>query len=235
MGKYAIADLTVEVELSGIYAERVIPYETDPDRPADITIRCDTKLILEQNPQLGSEDMARYMATGTLFSRKLLDFSGFQLHSSAVMLDGKAYLFSAPPGTGKSTHTAKWCRLFGATCINDDKPVLRYLDGKWYAYGTPWSGKENLSTPIRVELGGVAFLDRGEENTISRLEPGEAVGMLISQCPRFLNQTQMMKQLTLLDQLLRDVPVWLLHCRNDDEAALVSRAAMTGEGQKCKP
>lgn len=230
MGKYAIADLTVEVTLSGIYAQRTAPYETDPQRPADITLRCDAEAVLRQNPQLGSVDLARYMATGTLFSRRLLDYGGFQLHSSAVELDGKAYLFSAPPGTGKSTHTAKWHRLFGASYINDDKPVLRYMDGCWYAYGTPWSGKDDLSAPCKAELGGVAFLHRGEENTICRLEPGEAVGMLISQCPRYLNQTQMTKQLALLDQLLRQVPVWRLTCKNDDEAAHVSHAAMTGRG-----
>lgn len=33
---------------------------------------------------------------------------GFYLHSSAVELDGRAYLFSGKSGVGKSTHTRLW-------------------------------------------------------------------------------------------------------------------------------
>lgn len=64
----------------------------------------------------------------TLVCREILDnYDGLFFHSSALMLDGKAYLFSAPSGTGKSTHTALWQRHFGGRVqmINDDKPIIR--------------------------------------------------------------------------------------------------------------
>ena len=191
-----------------------------------MTVRCDPQKVLAANPEIKTPELAEYMGTGTNFAYQMLSFDGFQLHSSAVMLDGKAYLFSAPSGTGKSTHTEKWCRLFGATLLNDDKPVLRRQEGTWMAYGTPWSGKHDLSTPAGVPLGAIAFLLRGQENTIRRMEPGEAVIHLISQSPRYLSAERMEQQLTLLDRLLQEIPVFLLYCKNEDGAAFLSREAM---------
>ena len=189
----------------------------------------DSELFLKHYPWLGDLETAEYMGTGTWFARKLLDHDGFQLHASAVVLDGKAYLFSAPCGTGKSTHTEKWVRLFGAEYLNDDKPALRLINGEWIAYGTPWSGKHDISSPIGAPLGAVVFLKRGEENHIRRLEPAEAVPLLLAQVSRVHPRAQAERLLELSDRILRAVPVWELSCRNDDEAAMVSCDAITKE------
>lgn len=226
MKRYAIAGLQVDMEVQGRTLAQAVPYEAESAGQPDMVLKCDVEKVMQNNPGMTDPDLAQYMGIGTKFAYGVLDFDGFQLHSSAVMLDGKAYLFSAPSGTGKSTHTEKWCRLFGAQLLNDDKPVLRRQAEGWIAYGTPWSGKHDLSVPVGVPLGGIAFLNRGQENTIRQMEPMEAVAYLISQAPRYLNQERMEKQLSLLDRLLEEIPVWLLHCRNEDQAAFVSREAM---------
>lgn len=226
MKRYQIAGLQVEMEVSGRTQRQAEPYAVTAQTDADITLVVNSEQLKDIAAQFPDENLAEYMLTGTLFARKLLEFDGFQLHSSAVILDGKAYMFSAPSGTGKSTHTEKWLRLFGAQYLNDDKPVLRRGEDGWTAYGTPWSGKHDLSQPASAPVGGIAFLERGEENRIQRLEPGEAVPLLISQSLRYLNAYRMDLQLNLLDKLLREVPVWRLICRNDDDAALVSHKEM---------
>ena len=85
------------------------------------------------------ERFVHYMETGHQFGLELVRHNGVRLHSSAVAWNGRAYLFSAPCGTGKSTHRQMWQQLYGedaAIAFNDDKPALRLLeDGKWYAYG----------------------------------------------------------------------------------------------------
>ena len=52
------------------------------------------------------------------------------LHSSAIAVDGNAYLFSAHSGTGKSTHTSLWLDHFKdralKMCIRD-----RYKRNQW--------------------------------------------------------------------------------------------------------
>ena len=230
MAMYEIAGLRVDMEAVGRTARQAVPYLTDAPGPADLMIRCDPAVLLRQMPQCQTEDLAEYMWTGAYFARKLLDFGGFQLHASAVEYEGKAWLFTAPSGTGKSTHTEKWCRLFHARPINDDKPALRRMKRGWVACGTPWSGKNDLSCPGMIPLGGIACLERGEENRIRRLEAAEALPYIFSQCVRRLEAEQMDRHLYLLDQLLTQVPIWHLTARNDDDAAYVAREGMAWNG-----
>lgn len=227
MKRYKIADIQVDMAVSGRTLEQAAPYLCPSDLPADMTIALNPHEMLAQNPAVGDVDAAEYVATGIYFARHILDFDGYYLHSSAIVLDGKAYLFTAPSGTGKSTHTKKWVRLFGAHYLNDDKPVLRLVNGVWMAYGTPWSGKHDLSTNEGVPVGGIACLRRGEMNEISPMSAEEAVPLLMSQTVHRLYRDQVEAQLVLLDKILRDVPIWDLSCRNDDDAAFVSHAAMT--------
>jgi len=227
MKRYQIADLAVDMAVSGRTERQAAAYAAPANGPADITVSCDARSILSANPEYETLDMAEYLGSGVIFSRQLLDFDGSYLHSSAVILEGKAYLFTAPSGTGKSTHTEKWQRLFGATCLNDDKPAIRLVNGVWMAYGTPWSGKHDLSVPEGVPIGGIAFVFRSEENKIFPMEPAKAVTHLSGQSLWYLTREMLVKQLGLMDKLIRMVPVWELHCRNDDEAAYISHAAMT--------
>lgn len=214
------------MDVSGKTAKQAQPYETTNEGPADIVLRYDLDDLMKRNPHITSREVSEYIATGILFARELLRFGGTYLHASAVVLNGRAYLFSANSGTGKSTHTEKWCRLFGAKYLNDDKPAVRRLEDKWYAYGTPWSGKNDISSPMGAPIGGIAFLRRGQENTIRRLSAAEALPLIFQQSLRKLREDQMQQQLSLMDDILRKIPVWELTCRNDDEAAWVSRQAM---------
>lgn len=232
MKRYLIAGLAVDMEVSGRTEMQAEAYRVSANGPADITLRCDVRRVLELNPDIADMDTAQYMGTAAYFARHLLLHQGTYLHASAILLDGKAYLFSAFSGTGKSTHTEKWCRLFGARYLNDDKPALRLVDGVWMAYGTPWSGKHDLSSPEGAPIGGIAFLRRGQENSISPMSSVQAVHNLMRQSQWKLPMDQMQVQLDLVDDLLRTVPVWDLVCRNDDEAAWVACEAMTG---RCRP
>ena len=51
----------------------------------------------------------------------------YLLHAAVVEMEGRGYAFSARRGTGKSTHTKLWRKLFGARAvmINDDKPLFK--------------------------------------------------------------------------------------------------------------
>ena len=213
--------------VSGRTQRQAAAYAAPAQGPADLVIQCDPAAIAHQYPRLKRLEDVEYMNTGGQFSRGLLDFGGFRLHSSAITLEGRAYLFSAHSGTGKSTHTEKWTRLFGAAYLNDDKPALRKLDGVWTAFGTPWSGKHDLSSPQGAPLGGIAFLRRGETNSIVPLAPAQALPLLMAQTVYKLTADKMELLLPMVDDILRTVPIWELTCRNDDEAAYTAHAAMT--------
>ena len=152
------------------------------------------------------------------------------LHSSAVVVDGKAYLFTAPCGTGKSTHTKLWLELFGerAYILNDDKPALRLEDGVWYAYGTPWSGKYDISVDARIPVGGIAAISRSETNSIEPYSGKEAILDIMRQVNRPKDMAFRIKLMELLDKLFADVPVWKLQCNKELAAAELAYRVMSG-------
>ena len=152
-------------------------------------------------------------------------------HSSAIAVDGKAYLFAAPSGTGKSTHTRLWREIFGerAVTVNDDKPLVKIEDGKATVYGTPWDGKHKLSNNISTSVAGVCFLTRGEKNSIKRLQPMEALPEFLSQTFRPLTEEGVGKMLGLAMKATSEIPMWKLACNISDEAVKVAYEGMSGE------
>ena len=229
---YKIAGLTVNMEAFGFALDRARPYQIEyTDRP-DFTVGENWRARKERYP-LSDDSFCIYSSSAVDFFENILDHDGMLLHSSAIVMDGKAYLFSADSGTGKSTHTALYRRYYGderVRILNDDKPAIRLEDGAFYAYGTPWSGKTALNLNLRAPLGGVCLLERGEKNEIERIVPaGKALFRLLQQTCRFEDKAKMEKLMTLMDTLLRTVPVWRLKCNMDPEAAKVSYEAMSGQ------
>lgn len=222
-----IADLLIEVPEAGGMAPRCGDYLTNEQGSADIIIRADLYKT-EKYPNFDEHGVA-YMESCIQFCRQLIHFNGFYLHSSAVELDGKAYLFSGPCGMGKSTHARLWQQLHGdaAQVFNDDKPALRYLDGQWFAYGTPWCGKDGINQNKKVPLAGICFLRRGQENTIRRLSEMEASTRILSQTMRrFKDVERLDLLLSHIDRLVKEVPVYELYNKPELDAARLSYETM---------
>ena len=222
-----IADLNIEISV--LFSEnRLIPqsmdYLSDFDSVPDFEIKFTKDFLtkrVNENIQLPISE-AEYIWTGYEFCRKLLDFNGFVLHASAVAYNGKAYLFSAPSGTGKSTHTSIWKKVYGdkAVIINDDKPALRFNNGRIYVYGTPWSGKSNKNTNISIPLGGICFLSRGNTNYIEKADIKTATSLILSQTLRYPTPEFMNTLLDFLDTHLKSIPVFKMSCNMNDDAAV---------------
>ena len=228
---YRIAGLTVEMDSFGRTVKQAEPYRIQPPAPeekAELVIRSDWQSLKREQPGLSDED-CEYLMTGASFYRQLLAFQGMLLHSSAVVKDGKAYLFTAPCGTGKSTHTRLWLECFSdAYILNDDKPALRLEDGCFYAYGTPWSGKDDSNTNVRVPLGGICVLRRGAENRISSYGGKQAIHDILEQTIRPKDAGALGKLLDVIESMVLQVPIWKLECNMEPEAAYISYNTMAG-------
>lgn len=228
MKHYCIAGLRVAMDSYGRTLKQAIPYEIDINGEPDIVINAHAESLHRRNPHLSLED-CEYMSTGRSFYTQLMRYEGMMLHSSCVVMDGNAYLFTAPSGTGKSTHTTLWLKQFGdrAFILNDDKPALRFESGTWYAYGTPWSGKHDISRNIRVPVKAIAVVERSEINEIERYNSNDVIHFLLTQVVRPKNVEYRTILLELLDKLLTMVPIWKLKCNMNPEAALISYQAMS--------
>lgn len=168
------------------------------------------------------DETVEYVTTGALFNRFLIAHNGIMLHSSAVVVDGYAYLFSADSGTGKSTHTNLWLDKFGddAFIINDDKPAIRKIDGEWYVFGTPWCGKNNTNKNAKAKLGAIVFLERSEENWIEKENIQDAIKKFFKQTTRRLNYEENMdKVLSTMESMLSEVPIFKMGCDISENAA----------------
>ncbi len=228
MAKLRVAELNVEVDYKyPTLVKQAEFYKADFEKPnITVSISADSmKELKEENPHL-SEDDIEYIFTGAGFYEALLEFNGFMLHSSGVCVDGYAYLFSADPGTGKSTHTGLWQKYFGedkALIINDDKPAIRLVEDTLYCYGTPWSGKTDKNLNMRVPVGAIVFIERSVGNNwVKEITPKEAIPLILQQTIRPAEQDKMIKLLDVLDTLLRRVKVYRLGCDMSEDAVKTS-------------
>lgn len=240
MGKYRIADMNVLIENGGTKTEqRGEKYLYNYDGEPDIKLRqnkesfpkwynsyLENRGYLEQDFSIDDYIHGLY-STG--FSYKILEHNGCVLHSSAIAVDGNAYLFSAHSGTGKSTHTSLWLNHFKdrAIIINDDKPCIREADGEIYVYGTPWSGKHDLSTNQRFKLKGIAFICRSDENWIREATKSEAVSLFLTQTYKPTDKEHMELLLNMIDKIFNKVKIYKLGCNISDEAAKLSYTTMS--------
>lgn len=177
-----------------------------------------------------------YYLESLIIYKKLCEYimsnaNGILLHSSAVAVDGNAYLFTAPSGTGKSTHARLWRELLGARAvmINDDKPIIRFVDGDFYVYGTPWNGKHRLGTNARAKVKAICYLSRAEDNSIKKVEPQDLIIDVLGQTILPKDKEVADKVYPFIDKLLKSVDLYKLCCNVSEEAARLSYETMSGE------
>lgn len=230
-----IAELITEIPAEGGLATLCNDYlsENDGTVVPDVVIDKE-KFDYSRYVSLSKEDMA-YLEAGRQFNSRLLDFHGCYLHASAIELEGQVFLFSGHSGVGKSTHTALWQSVFGekAHIINDDKPALRKVDDVWYAYGTPFSGKNHINMNIKAPLCGICFLKQGEENRIRRLSSFEAAQKLLAQTFYKFKQTERLDDmLALIEEIIADIPIFELENRPEEAAVQLSYSTMISSAKE---
>ena len=237
--RYRIADVCFSINCRGDFTRRMCErYEINEQETAEFEISVSEEEISRENTTGAGEFQREYLESLAIYRKlceKMLDYDTFLFHCSAVEVDGKAYLFAAPSGTGKSTHTRMWRKYFGdrAVMINDDKPLIQVNKEEIFVCGTPWSGKHRLDTNKKAMIEGICLLERGTENRIIKISPIEAYPGLYKQTYRPKEREKMKKTLELLKQFAERIPIYRMQCTISNEAAEVAWDAMkpkTNEG-----
>lgn len=233
MNYYSIADIVIGYKAKyDKLKKRSEPYLYNGTQCAALTISLDYNELeksLSQYPLLDIETL-EYMRVGSMFYTALIDNGGFLLHASAVVVDGVAFCFSAPSGTGKSTHTSLWLKEFadkGAFIINDDKPAIKLVNGVPMVYGTPFSGKYNINVNTSVPLKALCFIERAETNSISKITPLKAATLILDQTIRPSEEELMDKLLENLESVVTKIPAYVLRCNISPEAAIIAYREMS--------
>ena len=179
------------------------------------------------------EGSLEVLAIHRRISEEMLSFDTFLMHGAVVAVEGGAYMFSAPSGTGKTTHVQKWLeRAPGAYIVNGDKPLIHITEDGALACGTPWCGKERLGENAMVPLRAIALMERAEDNRIREISFGEAFVPLLQQTYRPQDPEKMKKTLELLSRLEGRVRFYRFECNNmKADVFETAFGALAGRGQ----
>lgn len=181
--------------------------------------------------EVHSEDFLEYLAIQENIYNGVLIYNSAVFHAALISFDGEGVAFTAPSGTGKTTHIKLWRRVYGdrVECINGDKPLFTLRDGKFFASGMPWSGKEHWNCNKTVPLKAICFVDRAETNSISPLNDNrEIMRRLFFQLMMPKDDALMVKYLDFANKLVNTVPFYLLRCNMDPDAARVAHDGIFG-------
>lgn len=186
---------------------------------------------LEKKPVVNYKD--GYLETLAVYRKiatELLKYNAFLMHGAVVALNGNAYMFTAPSGVGKTTHTHFWLQKYPeAFMLNGDKPIIRVSEKGVFACGTPWSGKEGLNRNTILPLKGICALYRGKENEIKSVSFKDIFPLIIAQTYRPAEAAAIEKTLELIKALGENVKFYALKCNLDPNAAVVAKEGMADE------
>lgn len=200
----------------------------------------DHRIFLEMNPHqtcyrlLLPERHRSLLSSGfrmeDLLGQELLFLRSNRLlmHASFISYRGMGISFTGPSGMGKSTQASLWEKHFDAKILNGDKSVF-HLGQEIRTWGSPYAGTSgiyrNESAPTRA----IVSLRQGPENTIRRLYGREALSELM---PRMATVPWggewHVRGMDMAIELVNRVPVYLLSCRPDREAAELTRQTIFG-------
>lgn len=228
-----IADLNICINNKYNYVYSLCKeYLIDKPEKTDIEVSATEEQIDQELKDTGIP-VSRGYCEGVCIYRNLckrlpMEFNAYLLHSALIEYEGRGYAFAAKSGTGKSTHISLWKKAFGdkVRIINGDKPIIRYVNGEFIAYGTPWCGKEGLAVNDSVPLNAICFLERSAENSIVKISAADAVAKIVQQILTPSDLETLDSLFPLLDMTLTSVPCYVLGCNMDIEAAEVAYNGM---------
>ena len=180
-----------------------------------------------------SNEVRAFNMIGDAVKYAVIERNGFVFHSSTIKYKDKGILFSADSGTGKSTHTGLWKKYYGdlVEVINDDTPIIRFIDNVAYVFGSPWSGKTDLNNNVFAPLCNIVFLERGTKNELETLDFTEAF-------QRFSRQSFIMpfaplyhKYLVSAEKVLKSTSMIVLKCNISKEAVDTVKSFVEGNNE----
>ena len=153
------------------------------------------------------------------FSSRLLEKGAVMLHSSYIIHEGRAILFTAASGVGKSTQAELWRKTLGAEIINGDRSLIRRKDGQLWAFGCPFSGSSGICRDRSAPIRAIVTLEQGPENTIRTLTRRECTRFFLAQTTILRWKAEdVIATMELWDSFIQAVPVLRLSCRPDADA-----------------
>ena len=162
----------------------------------------------------------------------MLEHGMLLLHSSRVEMDGRALVFTAPSGGGKTTQARLWEKHMQARIVSNDRSIIRRAASEILTGGYPADGSTPVCDPEQIPVGAIVILAQGKENRVVRPQPAAAVSHLMSQTAADgWNGAQQAELMLLWADILERCPVYLLTCRPNEGAVRCLHSELKKEGE----
>ena len=160
-----------------------------------------------------------YTLTLAAICSKFSYFDTVLMHASCIDCDGNGIIFTGYSGVGKTTHATLWNNYANADIINGDKILIREINNTLYACGLPWKGSSEYCLNKKTKLKSIIVLRQAKENKLTPLNSSSATELTI---PHFFlpywDEKCTDNACKTIDKILRNIPVFLLECRPDEDA-----------------
>ena len=211
--------------------EKTPLFRIEPDAADLLKMQMELDAMDRAEGRLHVQRDQRYLenvAIHSLIADRMVDHDVLVMHGSALCMDGEAYIFIASSGTGKSTHARFWREVFGdrVWMLNDDKPMLRFMEDQVLVCGTPWDGKHHLSRNAYAPLKAVVHLTRDEKNYIEPMSKADAFQLLLKHAFLSNKGGNRVRIMELEKKLLMTADFYKLGCNQSREAAETAWAGM---------
>ncbi|MEE0875637.1 MAG: PqqD family peptide modification chaperone [Ruminococcus sp.] len=188
---------------------------------------CVNKIFTHANVYLSDKlrSDGQYEASNLLmqaYMYRLVDTGNIMIHSAAVNFNHNAILFCGSSGAGKSTQANLWKYYLHADMLNYDKPCIINDNGRFYAHGSPWSGKEALYLNEFAPLKAIVFVNQAKENRVVRLSPAQAYAHIYLHNYVYpVTQDIEKKYAAAVKETVAHMPVYELYCDISETAVEV--------------
>ena len=157
----------------------------------------------------------------------LLRYKCSIFHAVSFIFRGKAWLLTAPSGTGKTTQYMNWVQLHPneIIVISGDMPVLAMNHSRSIQVcPSPWNGKEKIGNAVSAELGGIIILNQDKSNSIRFADKKESILTLFSQFMAIPESKEEIRILSdMIQRIVAEVPIWVFSNTGTVESTMVLR------------
>jgi len=194
----------------------------------DIIARTSAEEIGAESAQYVDNTLSRGYCEGICLYRSIAEqipsLGGFVFHGAAVEIGGRGVIFTAPSGTGKTTHVSLLMKNYPqfVKIINGDKPIVRKSGNEWRVFSTPWAGKEGWKRNASAPLSSIVWVERSSDNFIEEISPKSCFDRIMGQIYLPHNGIARLETFELLDEMAKTVKFYRLGCNMDNSAAETS-------------
>jgi hypothetical protein len=167
------------------------------------------RILVRRDAYLDTMHPLDYPLDEVLIAHLLGRGRGVELHGCGIIDgEGRGQLFVGQSGAGKTTTARVWLSEAHYDIVSDDRVIVRFVDGEWRMFGTPWHGEAELSSPQSAPLAAIHLLVQAPRTELVSLPPAQAAAALFG-CtfPPFYDAEALSFTLECLERIVRDLPV----------------------------